>query len=279
MFKNVPKILAHSSSVSNGNFVTPEYILSNDGSSLFTRYCPHRRFPIGNTGSVLQKSILCNFHGYEWDLSGAPVNNNRRINCGKYIKGASGLLFTDFIEPNHHWVSDLKSEQNLQFSHVREGSSNGSWLWMMEVETDLCHIRKGKDSVHPELGEITDVDAIALEQGDDWVIQSFSTGWWLFIFPFSFVEYSKGCLSINYTIPNDINNEFGFNWHTQYYFDPSITDEQRTEFEFYIDHVFRQDVGAIEKQKGPYYPLVKASNRLEEQCVHFGNWVKKHREF
>jgi hypothetical protein len=273
MFKNPPKILAHSSAIKNGNFVTPEYILSNDGESLLNRFCPHRRYPISNVGVVLKETVLCNFHGFEWGLNGIPVNNNKHINCGKVSKGRSGLLFKDFIEPNHKWVDDLANEPALEFSHVRTGTSKGSWLWMMEIQADLLHLRKGKDAVHPDLSEATELEDTELDHGDGWILQTCSTGWWLFIYPFTFVEYSQGCVAVNYTTPHDMKNEFGFDWHTQYYFSPKITKKRRDEFEFYVEPVFREDVVAIEKQKGPWFPITVPYNRLEEHCVHYGKWV------
>jgi phenylpropionate dioxygenase-like ring-hydroxylating dioxygenase large terminal subunit len=93
MFKNPPKILAHASAIKNGNFVTPEYILGNDKQSLFNRYCPHRRYPMGNVGDVLNETIQCSFHGFEWELNGIPINNNKNINCGKVSTGKSGLMY------------------------------------------------------------------------------------------------------------------------------------------------------------------------------------------
>jgi hypothetical protein len=273
MFKHPPKILAHRSAVKNGNFVTPKYILGNDSESLFNRYCPHRRYPMNEVGDVLKESMLCNFHGFEWDLKGVPINNDRHINCGKMSTGKSGLLFKDFIEPEHKWVDDLASETSLEYSHVRTGTSKGSWLWMMEIQADLLHIRQGKDAVHPNLSEVTNLDSTILDQGDGWVLQTCSTGWWLCIYPFTFVEYSQGCLAINCTTPHDMNNEFGFDWHTQYYFRPEISTERRDEFEFYVEPVFKEDVVAIEKQKGPWFPITIPYNRLEEHCVHYGKWI------
>jgi len=276
MLKKYPKILAHVSSTKQGNFVTPEYIIGKDA-QLFNRYCPHRRYPIGETGDVV-KSMLCNFHGFEWDNNGVPTNNNKNLKCGKAEIGRSGLILKDFIEPDASWVNDLASEQQLEFSHVRTGTSKGSWLWMMEIQADLLHIRKGADAVHPNLSEVTDLDDTALDQGDGWILQTCSSGWWLFIYPFTFIEYSKGCVAINYTTPHDVNNEFGFDWHTQYYFDPSVSEERRKEFEFYIEPVFIEDVQAIEKQKGPWFPITVPYNRLEEHCVHYGKWIKENRE-
>ena len=53
--------------------------------------------------------------------------------------------------------------------------------------------------------------------------------------------------------------------------------EQRLEFET-LEDVFKEDVQAIEKQKGPYFPLMKAMNRYEDHCVHFGKWFKENLE-
>jgi hypothetical protein len=44
-----------------------------------------------------------------------------------------------------------------------------------------------------------------------------------------------------------------------------------------LENVFHEDVVAIEKQKGDYFPLMKATNRYEDHCVHWGQWVKDHR--
>jgi len=272
MFKHPPKILAHRSAVKNGNFVTPDYILGNDSESLFNRYCPHRRYPISEVGDVLRESMLCNFHGFEWGLKGVPINNDKHINCGKMSTGKSGLLFKDFVEPEHKWVDDLASETSLEYSHVRTGTSKGSWLWMMEIQADLLHIRNGEGAIHPGLSAVTDLEQISMDHGDGWILQTCSTGWWLFIYPFTFIEWSKGCLSINYTIPKDKNNEFGFDWITQFYYDPSVTAEKRKEFET-LEDVFKEDVVAIEKQKGPWFPITIPYNRLEEHCVHYGKWV------
>jgi len=275
MFNHPPKILAHQSVLTDGNFVTPEYIInqSTDSINLFNRFCPHRMYPLSKVGESLQ-NIVCKFHGFEWTQDGTPVNNDRKLNCGKAQVGKSGLIFKDFVEPDHQWVSDLAGETNLKFSHVRTGTSNGSWLWMMEIQADLLHIRKGEDVVHPSLAEATNLDDVEMDQGDSWILQTCSTGWWLFIYPFTFVEWSPGKIAVNYTTPNNITDEFGFSWHTQYYFKSEVTDEERKTFEFFVEDVFHEDVETIEQQKGSYFPLMKAVNRLEEHCVHFGQWVK-----
>jgi nitrite reductase/ring-hydroxylating ferredoxin subunit len=278
MFNSPPRVLSHVASIDTGNFVTPEYILnknSNEEVNLFNRYCPHRMYPLHSPGEII-KEITCNFHNFKWAENGTPLNNSKKINCGKASIGKSGLIFKNFKEPDHKWVNDLSQEQQLKYSHSYQGSSNGSWLWMMEVQADLLHIRKGKNAVHPVLSEQIDLDSVSLDQGEDWILQSFSTGWWLFIYPFTFVEWSPGCLCINYSIPNDINNEFKFDWFTQFYYDSSVSDSKRKDFDT-IEDVYKEDLQAIEKQKGSYFPLMSANDRLEEQCVHWGQWFNKNK--
>jgi len=273
MFKNTPKILAHISSIKNNNFVTPEYILNKGTNSvnLFNRYCPHRMYPMHVPGTTTNE-IVCNLHNFKWDINGTPLNNSKKINCGNADIGRSGLILKDFVEPNHQWVNDLSAENNLEYHCSTMGKSNGSWLWLMEAEADYLHVHAS--GIHKRLSSIIDLEEITMDQGEGWILQTHKPNWWsLYIFPYTFIEYAPGCLSVNYVTPVTPNNEFGFDWITQFYYDPKTPVEQRLEFET-LEDVFKEDVQAIEKQKGPYFPLMKAMNRYEDHCVHFGKWVK-----
>jgi len=276
MFKPIPKIFSHISSVEKGNFVLPEVILNKsvDGINLFHRFCPHRRYPLHNTGDHVQQ-ITCKFHGLEWSTNGIPINNDKSLNCGSATVGKSGLVFKNFNEPDHHWVDDLAAEQNLKYSHSYYGTSNGSWLWFMDVNTDLLHVFK--EGIHPFLSKQIDLEDVIMDQGENWVLQSHPDGWWCCIYPFTFVEYgSPGKLSINTVIPNDINNEYGFSWMTQIYYDDKVDINSKMIFET-LEPVFHEDIKAAEMQKGNYFPLSTAMNRYEDHSVHFGNWVKNNR--
>ncbi len=274
MIKNTSKVLAHLSATSQGNFVTDDYILhrKDQGVELLNRFCPHRFYPLADLG-VNTSDHVCKFHGLAWAPDGTPKNNNKNIKCGSATIGKSGLVFKNFVEPNHKWVSDLNSEINLQYSHSCTGSSQGSALWMMEIQTDLLHIRH--DGVHPRLSTMVDLSNVQMEQGDDWVLQTHKDGWWLIIYPWTFVEWSPGCLGINTVVPNS-DSEFGFSWTTQFYFDPSVSQEKRNEF-VTLEDVFKEDVAVIEKQKGSFRPLLNSMERLEDHCVHFGKWVNKNK--
>jgi phenylpropionate dioxygenase-like ring-hydroxylating dioxygenase large terminal subunit len=275
MFKINPKIFAHQAALENGNYVLHDHILhklDDQKVKLFKRYCPHRMYPLHKVGDVVT-DITCKFHNFKWDMNGAPINNDKNLGCGKATIGQSGLIFTDFTEPNHSWVSDLLSEKSLKYSHSFSGMSKGNWLWMMDIQADLLHIQK--NGIHPELSQLIDLDEVITDQGDGWALQTYSGGWWLCIYPYTFVEYSKGCLAINYTVPNDKNDQFNFDWFSQFYFDPLVEEDKRKSFQKYFQDVFLEDLVAIEKQKGKYFPLMNTTDRLETHCVHFGEWYLK----
>lgn len=277
MFNNPSKVLAHSSAVATGNFVTAEYILNSDNSSrvnLFHRFCPHRMYPLAQPGQHTGE-IVCKFHGFKWTDSGDPINNDRKIGCGNATVGRSGLVFKDFVEPAHKWVDILAGETGLVYSHSMSGASaTGSWLWMMDIQADLLHI--WNDGIHPTLAAATNLDDVIMDQGNGWALQYCSTGFWLVLYPFTFIEWSPGCLAINVATPNDSKHEFGFSWITQFYYDPSTSPDKRADFET-LEDVFKEDVEAVETQRGGYYPLMKSINRLEDHCVHFGKWVTENR--
>ena len=233
-------------------------------------------YPLHEVGSHIHE-IHCNFHNFQWNKNGEPLNNTKKLNCGTATIGRSGLVFNNFSEPDFFWVDDLESEKNLEYSHNVQGKSTGSWLWMMDNQSDLLHIHNNPGCIHPGLASVTNLDELGMHNGDNWVLQTCSTGWWLFIYPFTFVEWSPGCVCVFNTVPHDIDNEFGFDWIAQFYYDSSTPPEKRVHFETLVD-VFREDVAAIELQKGPYFPLVKASHKLEEHCVIWGQWVQRNRK-
>lgn len=276
MFTDPPKILAHISSLDTGNFVIPEYILNkgNNQVNLFHRFCPHRMYPLADPGTHVNE-IHCKFHNFKWDQNGIPINNTKKLSCGLAELGKSGLVFKNFKEPDNHWVDDLAKETNLKYSHSCKGTSKGSWLWLMDAEADLLHVYK--EGIHSFLSQQIDTEDIVLEQGDGWVLQNHPTGWWLYIFPFTFVEYGNpGMVMVNTVVPHDEKSEYGFDWITQFYYEDSVSPDKRYIFET-AEHVFKEDVAAVEVQRGDYFPLMKAVNRYEDHCVHFGKWVIEHK--
>jgi nitrite reductase/ring-hydroxylating ferredoxin subunit len=276
MFKNTPRFFAHKAIVEHGNFVLPDYILNKGENevNLFHRYCPHRMYPLHNTGEHVD-NIVCKLHAFEWGKDGTPLNNPKKLHCGTTITGRSGLVFKNFVEPKHQWVDDLAKENNLTYSHCFQGESKASWLWLMDIEADLFHIHK--NGVHPFLSQQIDINDLKMEEGDGWILQHHPNGWWLYAFPFTFVEYGRpGCVMVNTVVPDDVNSEYGFKWITQFYYAPDVTPNTKFLFET-LETVFKEDVATAELQKGDYFPLIKAMNRYEDHCVHFGKWVMENK--
>lgn len=275
MFKNPPNVLAHTTVLQDGNFVLPDYILNKaDEINLFHRFCPHRMYPMHTPGEHVE-NVYCKFHGFEWTKDGTPINNNKKLTCGKAQVGSSGLIFKNFEEPEHSWVKDLAKETNLVYSHSFQGESKGSWLWLMDAEADLLHVRD--QGIHPFLSKQVKIEDIIMEQGDGWILQTHPDGWWLYVFPFSFVEYGNdGCVMINRVIPNDINSEYGFKWITQFYYRPEVSANTRLIFET-AEAVFKEDVETVELQSVDYYPLMNPMNKYEDHCVHWGQWYNQNK--
>ena len=111
MFKIMPRVFAHKTVVDKGNFVLPDYILNKgiDTVNLFHRFCPHRMYPLHTPGEHVD-NIHCKFHNFEWSKDGTPLNNPKKIQCGTTTTGKSGLVFKNFVEPDHQWVDDLSKE-------------------------------------------------------------------------------------------------------------------------------------------------------------------------
>lgn len=277
MFENSAKALAHISALDKGNFVLSDYILNknNNEINLFKRYCPHRMYPLHEIGNQINE-ITCKFHNYKWNKNGIPLNNDKKLKCGTASLGKSGIIFKNFIEPNHRWVDDLSKEKNLEFSHCSTGTSNGSWLWLMDAEADLLHLYE--EGIHPFLSKQIKLTDIKLDNGDDWILQSHPTGWWLYVYPYTFIEYGNpGMVMVNHITPKAAESEFGYDWITQFYYDPNVSIERRMIFET-LEKVFIEDVTTSEKQKGPYFPLMKSTNYFESHCVHFGKWFNKNKQ-
>ena len=281
MFKtNPPQFFAHKSALEN--FVTHKHIITHNSQgelNAYNRRCPHRGYLMGEPGYRLDDQIICKFHGFKFDKDGNSIDCKCSNLPGKLVNiSRSGLIYKNWIEPNHFWVDELEKETNFIYEHSKIGHSSGSWLWMMDVESDLLHVRKG--GIHPKLAQQLDVEKdIKCEQGDDWVIQIHPNGWWLFVYPFLAVDYYRpGQLAITYTVP-DNKTEYGFSWISQYYYNPDIPYYQKDYFETFVYDVWLEDVAAIEKLDLPFFPLKKSTHWLEDHSVHFGEWYNKNRRY
>ena len=189
--------------------------------------------------------------------------------------GRTGILFENFNEPeNAEWVNILNNAPPLRYERSIIEHSNGSWLWLMEQMTDLLHIRQ--NGVHPRQSLETPLDSIKNEFGEGWSIQMYPTcygskGFWLFIYPGFNIEYEPGKLVVTRVTPDDVNHEYGFNWHMQFYYSANIGKVEKEAWEKCVE-VYREDVAAIENIKRPFFPLKRTVNKYEDQTKHWCDW-------
>lgn len=286
MFKLRPNVFAYKSALENGNFVLQDKIIikNNDTYEIKSRECPHRGYLMHEPGDMVN-NVVCKLHGFAWDQTGRPLD--KEPYCSHFYKmhhhgvaelGKTGILYENFNEPEDaEWFKILQDAPEMSYSHSVTGSSNGSWLWLMEQMTDLLHIRQ--NGVHPRQSLETPLDGMKTDFGDGWAIQIYPTsygsnGFWLFIYPGFNIEYEPGRLLITRVTPNNIDEEFGFKWHMQFYYSKDIGSVEKEEWEKCID-VYREDVAAIERINRPFYPLKRTVNKWEDQMKHWGQWYQE----
>jgi nitrite reductase/ring-hydroxylating ferredoxin subunit len=276
LFKNPPRVIAHKSAVTDNVFVTKDRLITKDSFSrisVFNRSCPHKFYPIGEEGGAYS-TIQCKLHGFEFDQQGKGINNSCKLKHSvNYSVGPSGLIYENFEEPKYWWIFNQIRDEKLTLAETTSGSSTGSWLWNMDMEVDILHVREG--GIHPWLATQFKKEDIVLSEGDGFVLQTQHDGFWLLIYPFTFIEWSKGCLGIKTVRPNNINNEYGFTWSTQLYFSEETPLCKKYDFAK-LKEVYQEDVIAIEQITEPYR-LIHTNNPLEKQNVHFGEWVNRNR--
>jgi phenylpropionate dioxygenase-like ring-hydroxylating dioxygenase large terminal subunit len=285
MFKNPPKIFAHSSALKNGNFVVEDGIILKDNEqySLKSRECPHRGYIMHTPGEIV-KNVVCKLHGFAWGSDGKPLSKEpycdhfyKLANHGNLTLGRTGLIFENFNDQdNVEWMEALSKETDLDFVRTIRGESKGSWLWMMEQLTDLLHIRQ--DGIHPRLSLETPLNEenFNLSMGENYAVQKYTningvSGYWIFVYPGFDIEFEPGKLMINRIIPKDKNQEFGFDWEIQLYYAPWVDSIERAEWEKAIEVIY-EDMAAIENIKRPFFPLKRMVNDWERQSKHWGEW-------
>ncbi len=288
MFKIKPNVLAHVSALKHNNFVLQDSIIVRNQNSydVKNRECPHRGYLIGNPGDQL-KILTCKLHGLSWNQDGNPFNQD--TNCNHFYKmhhkgqatlGRTGILYENFEEPrDQEWYKILCNSPELNYSHSVHGSSQGSWLWLMEQMTDLLHLIPG--GIHPRQSLETPLNSIEVDFGNNWSIQMYTTsqgtkGFWLFIYPGFNIEYEPGKLMICRVSPFNLEIEYGFTWHMQFYYSSDIDAIEKTDWEKVIE-VYKEDIAAIENIKRPYFPLKKTINKWEAQSKHWAEWYKSNK--
>lgn len=268
-----PKILTHKDVFSKGNFYgSGHYVITND-LKLFSNRCPHRGNKIITPGTVKEK-FKCGLHGWEWSKEGAPSNNNVNLKPRQVMQGQSGLIFLDWKEPSDSkWAQELKNDKFV-YSHRIKKYGAGDWRWQMEMHVDLLHV----DQIHPLLNSYIDCTKLETERGYDWIAQHHKHGWWLFVYPFTHIEYEQGCLYISEMAPRE--KDQGYDVYIHYLFNENVDEKKRRQFAEMAETTFDEDLKAVNELSAAskYRMPSNAPHKLEEDIVHFYNWVEENVE-
>jgi nitrite reductase/ring-hydroxylating ferredoxin subunit len=271
MFTAPISAIAHKSAQ---NLVTEDVIIFGD--RVLSRVCPHRYFPLGKLGKKCDKQITCKLHGFSFDtFTGRGVNNNLSLPQKQITPTKSGIVYDgDFQEPDHWWVDTIAKEKTMFYRDSFKGKSKGSWLWNYETALDLLHLRK--DGIHPWLADQMTTDQVSLDEGDGWVLQHFAGGFWLFLFPYTFIEWMPGGICIVTVKPDSNDTEYGYSWFGQYYYRLGLPQKVIDDFKR-IDEVWNEDVAASKLIRRPFTPMLKSDDPLERHNVVFGEWYKRNK--
>jgi phenylpropionate dioxygenase-like ring-hydroxylating dioxygenase large terminal subunit len=264
-----PKIFTHVDSFKKNNYFGSSGYVINKKLQLFPNRCPHRGNKIIFPGTV-KNQFQCGLHGWEWNDFGVGINNNVNFNPKQAVKGSSGLIFLDWEEPTSaRWVRNLKND-DLDYSYSIKKEGIGDWRWQMEMHVDLLHV----EYIHPRLNKYVDCNELETERGYDWIAQHHKHGWWLFVYPFTHIEWEPGCLYISEMSPKEGNQ--GYDVYIHYLYNHNITEKQKHNFSIMVDETFDEDIRAVNalSATSKYRTPSNAIHPLEQDIIHFYNWLK-----
>ncbi len=271
--KNHPQILTHKDTFKISEiFGSADFVVA-EAHRLFVNKCPHRLMPIVQPGTVTNK-IACGLHGWEWTKEGVPCNNHVPLrSLPNLMIGESGLLFVNWQEPREEqWVSDLRNDQFV-YSHSLVKHGTGCMRWQMEMHVDLLHV----PHIHRLLNRHVDVNKLRTSRGDDWIAQYHEHGWWLFVYPYTHIEYESGRLYISEMRPVKSG---GYDVFIHYLFNPSISALERAQFTHLAETTMDEDIRAVNQlsASSQYTKPHTTQHPLEVDTTHFYQWLKANGE-
>jgi hypothetical protein len=128
------------------------------------------------------------------------------------------------------------------------------------------------DKIHPLLTSYVDVNTLHTEYGSDWVCQHHKHGWWLFVYPFTHIEWEPGCLYFSEMVLKD----YGYEMYIHYLFNESTTQHVRENFIKIAEVTIDEDIAAVNllSANSKYRAPPAKLGPLELDLAHFYKWTK-----
>ncbi len=249
------------------------FLLNNGGSyKIGSNVCPHQSSRI-----ISEKTdhILCQYHGWSWDIEGNPTGagftklcNEKKLSMTDTFEH-QGLIFNDAIDlPNLPFSFDTFELKEHRIDRVKVDNA----MHIMNVFLDVDHIPLVHKHVYESMG-ITGEPQVEWEYFKNGSIQKVYHSedparplifMWLAIYPYTMIEWQKGSLFIT----DCFKTENG-------YTDVSVLKYQEYFSDNYeINQATWETAWSQDKHQSEQMVIINPT-MFEESKVHYLNWAKK----
>ena len=266
--------ISHTNSLKNNEyFILDQYnrerVLVNDnGYSMVSNICPHQKSLISS--ELGKGNRRCAYHGWEFSINGAPINSGRTASyC---INDKELKSFPVYEWSNLLFDSEVKFDKHFDFSNLilaeqRIDMVNSSTKNIMNIFLDVDHIPVVHKDVYENIGFET-VDTVEWTYYNDGNIQDVQgKAIWIAIYPNIMIEWQLGSLFITVAIEKEKDTSAV---HVFKYRNKDNSDYEWHFNEKTWETSWKQDKDQAERM------LTEYSNNLEEQKIHYKNWLIEH---
>jgi len=266
--------ISHANSLKNNEYLIldqyhRERVLVNDnGYSMVSNICPHQKSLISSELGKGNRS--CPYHGWEFSISGSPINSGRTSSyC---INDKELKSFPVYEWSNLLFDSEIKFDKHFDFSNLilaeqRIDMVNSSTKNIMNIFLDVDHIPIVHKDVYENIGFET-IDTVEWTYYNDGNIQNVQgKATWIAIYPNIMIEWQLGSLFITVATEKEKDKSAV---HVFKYRNKDNSDYEWHFNEKTWETSWKQDKDQAERM------LTEYSNNLEEQKLHYKNWLIEH---
>lgn len=265
--------LAHINSIKNDEYtVLDQYnkervLVNNNGYKIISNICPHQKSIISSNAG--KGNRICPYHGWEFTIGGSPVNSGKTASyCvnDKELKNFpvyewSSLLFDSEIDfdKSFDFSNLILTEQRVDV--VKSSTKN-----IMDIFLDVDHIPLIHKDVYEKIGfeRIDDVEWSYYNNGSIQEVQGKAI--WAAIYPNVMIEWQLGSLFITVAVEKEKNLS---EVHVFKYRNKDSSEYEWKFNETTWETAWKQDRDQAERM------FIENSTNLEEQKIHYKNWLTK----
>lgn len=240
-------------------------LVNNNGYKLVSNICPHQKSIISAESG--KGNRICSYHGWEFTIDGDPVHSGR---TARYCNNEKQLKSFDVFEwSNLLFDSAVNFDKHFDFSNLilvekRIDVVNSSAKNIMDIFLDVDHIPLVHKDVYENIGFQTVNDVEWTYYNDGCIQEVQGKAIWAAIYPNIMIEWQLGSLFI--TVANNVDKNIS-RVHVFKYRNKDSSDYQWESNQRIWETAWKQDREQAERM------LTENSNNLEEQKIHYKNWL------